>query len=252
MIAEAIEKILQLAPVTTKEIEGNHYCKEGGDVERILTPAQIMPNPLSFNTLTGLCDYIKTNPDGLNMPTLILHVVDFDRVELLGPLQPDNDNRRFLYARAFANKGREGFRFGSWFALEDFIIRLQTQFDSPDTEASLNDIDAIIDLMGTIANENIRTHTDDKFSQSIQVKSGLTSLSTAKVQNPVFVHPWRTFTEIEQPEIIAVLRFKKVRGENETPHAALFESNGGKWKQKAIEDLKAWLILACPEIKVLA
>ena len=41
--------------------------------------------------------------------------------------------------------------------------------------------------------------------------------------------------EVEQPESPFILRF------NENANAALFEGDGGAWKLRAVENIRAWL-----------
>jgi hypothetical protein len=242
MIKEAIEKIIDLASIQHESFigDGDVYVKRGQNVQRLKQPDQHIPEELTFTTLTGLVDYIETNPDALEMSKLILHVAAADRVALVGPLQPSNDNIRFCYATASVTSANTAFQFGYWYQLEDFIIRLQADFARP--EGIDDDADAIIELLGKVANENIQTNTDDGFSQTIQVRSGLTTNSTVKVENPVRVHPWRTFREVEQPEVLSVLRFKKSGRDNDLPVAALFEAGGGSWQLEAIKRVRAYLL----------
>jgi hypothetical protein len=248
MISEAIDKVLELAPIQVQTIGDHSYIKAGQQVTRLRSPDELAPKVLPFSTLTGLAEYIEANPDDLDLDACFLHVATFERVELLGPLQPLNDNDRFFYAAARAGAGRQGFAFGQWLNLEDFIIKLQADF--AEYQGQEDDREAIIDLLGKVANENLQTMTDNGFSQTVQVKSGLTTLSAVKVENPVTVRPWRTFAEIEQPPILAVLRFRK-SGDG-LPLAALFESGGGAWKLEAMTRICAWLKARLADIKVLA
>jgi hypothetical protein len=246
MMTEAIDKILSLSAIQVQQIGGLDYVKRGQEVIRLKKPEHINPLALVFNTLAGLVDYIKSNPDDLDLAKLVFHVSDFDRVDLLGPLQDFNDNIRFCYASAVMT--RPGFPFGQWFQLEECIIRLQTEFvHDPELKA---DTETIIEHMGKVANEKLTTHTDDGVTQTIQVRSGLTTLSGVRVANPVLVYPWRTFREVKQPGIVAVLRYRQ-SGEGK-PLAALFESDGGGWRLDAIEAIANWLKDLLPTIKVLA
>jgi hypothetical protein len=246
IIADAIQKIIDLGKIELIPVDGANYYK-GPSLARLKKPEENIPKALTFTTLTGLSDYIAANPDALDLPRLFLHVVDFSRVDLMGPLQPFNDNARFIYATAVSSAARDGFQFDKWMNLEDFIIRLQADFarypEAPD------DTEAIIELLGKVANENLKTNTDNGFTQTIQIRSGLTTLSGVRVENPVKVRPWRTFAEIEQPAITAILRFKPT-GDG-MPTAALFESGGGAWKLEAIKRLGTWLRENVEELDVL-
>lgn len=246
MIREAIDKVLSLAEIQTFKDDTRTYIKGNQNVTRLKRPEELFPDFLKFSTLTGLADYIETNPDKLDPNDMIVHVADFGQVDLLGPLQASNDNSRFTFATASSN--RKPFRFGAWMAIEDFIIALQSDFARPANGP--DDVDAIIDLLGKVASEQVQTNEDDGFSQTIQVRSGLTTKSNVTVENPVRVHPWRTFGEVEQPETIAVLRFRKA-GDG-APMVALFESGGESWRLKAIESIKAWMENNFDDLHVLA
>lgn len=232
MIKEAMEHISALNAIDVKEIAGRQYVRAGQRVERLKQPDQHPIDPLQFATLTGLVDFIANGTDAIDRYKVALHVFDYNRVDLIGPIDPDNDNTRFCYARAECQKN--AFRFGQWMAIEDFIINLQTNFDN----TLGGDVEGIIDLVGHIASEHIQTHEDKGFAQTIQVKTGLTTKSKVTVQNPVTVYPWRTFTEIKQPATLAVLRFAEKNGQ---PHVALFESAGDLWRLEAIKSIKDWL-----------
>lgn len=244
MIKEAIETVLGLAPITTHAIDENVYCKAGQQVVRLKRPDQLPPKKCVFNTLTGLVDYIETNPDDLDPFKLFLHIVDYGAVDLVGPLQPDNDNLRFIYAAANA-EGLQ-FTFDHWFPVEDMIIALQTCFARPDGIET--DVDAIINLIGNIASERIHNQADDGFSQRVEIRSGLTAKSSVKVENPVRVRPWRTFVEIMQPETLAVLRFREK--ENGLPHVALFQSKSLAWRAEAMASVRDWLRDKLPTMKI--
>lgn len=53
--------------------------------------------------------------------------------------------------------------------------------------------------------------------------------------NPVYLAPYRTFAEIEQPVSKFVFRMES------GPKAALFEADGGAWKNEAILKIKEYL-----------
>jgi hypothetical protein len=235
MIAEAIEKILTMAKIQKEEIGGEVYVKHGQGVERLPRPAQVPPAPLVFATLSGLAQYYEDNVDRLEIENLFFHVVAFDHIQIVGPIDPANANRRFSYAAAVSNL--EPFPFGKYFALEDFVVRLQTQFASGPEYAD-NDLDAIIGKLSQVAIEHVQTHDNDKFSQSIQIRTGLAFKSEVKIENPVRLYPWRTFDEIRQPMTPAVLRFD---ASGDAPKAGLFEA-GPAWQAAAMKAIKQWLM----------
>ena len=53
--------------------------------------------------------------------------------------------------------------------------------------------------------------------------------------NPVELAPYRTFPEVEQPISKFIFRMQ------EGPRAALYEADGGAWRNKAILSIKEYL-----------
>jgi hypothetical protein len=245
MIKEAIDKILDLAPIHLESVEGEAYFKDSQRLKRLKRPHEFVPAELVFYNLTGLKSYIERNPDNLDTSILFLHVVDFNQVDLLGPLQPHNNNTRFLYARAVDS--RVHFAFGKFMNLEQFIICILTNFVHGREN---DDSEAIIKMLGNMANEDIKTNKDDGFSQSIQIKTGLTTKAAVEVSNPVVLYPYRTFIELDQPAHNAVLRFQQAEG-RETK-VALFEADGGGWRVEAVHLIRDWLKEHLPLITILA
>lgn len=82
--------------------------------------------------------------------------------------------------------------------------------------------------------QNLNT-TDDGVSQVITVKQGISTASNVQFQNPVPLKPMRTFIEIEQPESNFTLRV------NERAECALFESDGGAWKNIAVQRIASYI-----------
>lgn len=242
MIKEAIDKILDLEKIDLATIGDQTYVKAGQKIQRLKRPEEHAVKPLAFNTLTGLVDYLKCETDGLDRGRLLFHVADFNQVELIGNLQPGNENSRFVYAVAACLKNT--FKFNQWHPVEEFIISMQTYF------VPTEQIEAIINLVGKIVSEHVKTQEDNGFSQVVQIRSGLTTKAEVKVENPVAVCPWRTFVEIDQPRTLAVLRFRQSR-ENDL-QVALFDSACEFWRRDAIQAIKIWLGDKVGSVPVLA
>ena len=66
---------------------------------------------------------------------------------------------------------------------------------------------------------------------------GIASKSDAVVPNPVKLRPYRTFVEVEQPVSEFVFRMK----DNNGITCALFEADGGAWKNTAMRNIKNYL-----------
>jgi hypothetical protein len=234
MIKEAIEKVLALdGTINTVAINGRDYAKS--KLVRVDLPEENMPTIAVFSTLTGLQQFAGILKPPIANEELFFHVENPAKVSLVGALQPQNYNRRFIYGTAEVE--HETFIFSlrarpCWYSLELFIVALQSLFVPTDS------LKSIIDVVGNLANENIQENKDDGFSQTLQVRSGISSRSRVKIENPVRLMPWRTFREVQQPISEFVLRFSK---DKEGIKASLWEADGGVWRFFAMQSVGAWL-----------
>lgn len=180
---------------------------------------------LAISTLTGFVDYIKSNIDAISTK-LLIHVASPTIVKLYGPLNVDRERENYLVAEADLPNN---IRYESFLDTEQFNIMLQSSFiDKGDKEVLLK-------YTGLVRDEAVKTSGDDGISQQVTVKTGVASVGQAVVPNPVVLAPYRTFQEIEQPESKFIFRMK------EGPRCAIFEADGGAWRNKAIMSIKEYL-----------
>lgn len=231
MIQAAIEKILDLGDIRTVELHGRPYAREADRLGRMRKPEEHQPDAVQVSTLDALVDYLVGNPDGLDIPSLFLHVVNRARVELLGPLQPANGNARFCYMAATFTP--PNFDLGRWYPVDEFVVGLQSAF-MPTIESG-----AVISMLANMANEAIRQNTDDGFSQTIAIKTGLTTKSEVKVKNPIELQPVCTFREAAQPLGGFILRLKD-QG-NGAPLVALYCADEKLMQLEAIQAVGVYL-----------
>jgi hypothetical protein len=233
MIREAIEKILSLAPPTRVEMGERTFF------DRKLVP-DLLPEPktLTIHTLSGIKDYLKENPDGLDLNTVLLHVLSPTEVNLFSRLTgPFEQRKEFLAAQHLMPT----FQFDKYMDIETFIVELQAKFVQDETTA------AILQLVGTISDEIIATYADDGVTQGVTAKTGLGRVEQRAVPNPVTLRPFRTFNEIEQVPGRFVLRLRSGVAAGARPSVALFEADGGAWQLEAIRRIQHWLRTAVPE-----
>jgi hypothetical protein len=69
----------------------------------------------------------------------------------------------------------------------------------------------------------------------METKFNLETLANVKVPNPVVLAPFRTFPEIKQPESKFIFRMQS------GPRAALYEADGGAWRNEAMSGIKEYL-----------
>ncbi len=235
MIKEAIEKIVELGQPYEKSYGGRSYTSK--PIHAVLDPS---PTALPIVTLTGLVDYIETNIDELIPSGLIVHVVNFRLVNLLGGLNKQWANRN-QYIRVECDSPK--FPFGSFMDVENFIIGLQSMFVQDEQTAN------ILKVVGNVKDGTVTAFKDDGVSQKVTAKSGISRVEEVPVPNPAILAPYRTFLEIEQPASKFVFR---MRSGEQAPTCALFEADGGTWKNEAIMRIKAWLAERITNIAIIA
>jgi hypothetical protein len=239
LFREIVKTGVEANQIESKEIEGLTYTNR--TLNRVTPSEQWKPGKLGLSSLQAMVDYIQSEIDALG--TVFINVVSPECVELTGALQNDNCNQRWVYAVS-EPVCSDTFRFGEFYELEKFVIALQSQFVPTAT------IDMILNWLGKLANEKVINNNDDGFSQSLQIKTGITSKSEVKIENPLTLKPFRTFREVDQPESLFILRLRE--GKQHDIECALFLADGGAWKIVAMQLIKDWFVSRLPEISVLA
>lgn len=235
MLKGMINRILDLGEIRTCEIDGQVYAKD--NIAPIFPVNFISPDPLCMFTLTGLRDYLLEVGEHGGDGKLIVHVAGHNNVNLVGELIEAAGNRRHHFVSVKLMD--EPFAFDRFMDLEMFVISLQSQFVQTD------ELSAIIDMLGSVANEHVTTAKDSGFTQSLQIRTGITTRERAQIKNPVRLAPFRTFREVDQPESEFILRF---RNDSAGLSAALFEADGARWKLDAILSIKKFFEAALKEI----
>ena len=226
MIKEAMEYLLTKVTNEVREIQGNHFHITAAGAKHIEIPSRYTVGSFSVRTLTGLVDYINSAADEAAYSTekLFLLVESQHKVRLMSTLK---DRVRDSYIQAEASVPQ--IRFDTFLDVEQFNIMLQSCFEKND------DLQKILAVIGTIKEENVKTTGDDGITQTVMAKAGIARIDEVVVPNPVVLIPYRTFSEIEQPESKFVFRMQN------GPKAALFEADGGAWKLEAMQRISVFL-----------
>lgn len=233
MIKEAIKFVTNLG-IKPAERKLN-FMDQDGNLRNIIIsddgrPVEIAPlnylakEALVINTLTGLVDYIQSNVERHDIP-YFLHIVDHERVELTGVLQSDGKRETLVIARAIV----PDFNYDYFLDSEQLIISLQSKF------TKTKDRDLLLKVIGNVREENVRQTGDNGIAQAVTIKTGVASADDVLVPNPVTLAPYRTFLEVVQPESDFIFRMK------DGPRGAIFEADGGAWRNEAIENIRAYL-----------
>ncbi len=224
MIKEALQYIVGMSVPFIQEIDGQTYSDK--QLRRISHNPKA--EPIEMTTLTSLVEYIKAKIDTMD-EKMIVHVTSPTCVELYSRL--DDDRVREYCVRINAQVPE--FRYGSYMNHENFLIALQSKFIPND------DRELMMKFVGTVENGTLTQYGDDGITQKATIKTGIASKGDAIVPNPVNLRPFRSFVEVEQPESAFVFRMRDGgRGEIE---CAIFEADGGAWKNAAMRSIKEYL-----------
>jgi hypothetical protein len=108
----------------------------------------------------------------------------------------------------------------------------------------------IMRIVGNLTQGGETQHTDDGMTQRVTARAGVARVEQVDLPNPVELRPYRTFMDIEQPASKFVLRIKADKDSG--PKCALFEADGGAWKNTAIATIRKWLSGHAPEVPIIA
>ena len=225
--ASFIEKIVALAAVDGIELDGRHYTTK--PVHPALEPEAA---PLKMHTLSGLVDFCLNFAAqvGEDAPATIVHVVSDQQVDVVSPLfGPFKQREKFATSSPF----QLSHKFDRYMPVEEFVIYLQSMFIQDDTARQ------ILKVVGNLTQGSETNVADDGITQRVTAKAGVARVAVVDLPNPVALCPYRTFLDIQQPASEFVLRIKADKDEG--PRCALFEADGGAWRNTAVETIKGYL-----------
>lgn len=238
MIKQAIEYVVGLGKVERMEIEGRQYT-----TERIHPVREPHAEALEVTTLDAIIDYLKSKIDGSAAIPELIHIESPTSVKVYSPVFGDFQQREcYIHAKPLL----PSIDFGHFQDSESFIIAMQSKF------LKNEDSEILLQVTGNLKSEAIQTVGDDGISQAVTVKTGIAKVGDVLVPNPVTLAPYRTFTEIDQPESSFIFRMK------EGPRMALFEADGGAWRSEAMKRIKEYFEMnlvkfeGCNDIKIIS
>lgn len=225
MIKAAMQYLLDLKQPNVIRYEGGTYVDR--NIVQLKPPAFPL---LKLGTLKGLVGYIKEIGDercgDVEGCPFIVHIENERTVNLYNIANPVTGQRQhILYIAAKESP----FRFGVFYDAENFNIAMQSMFQ--DTE----DKTTILQVVGNLRDDAVRTMVDDGVSQVTSVRTGVATVCDVKIPNPVTLKPYRTFLEVEQPESKFIFR---MRGGGQ---CGIFEADGGAWKLAAKKNIYSYL-----------
>lgn len=190
--------------------------------------AEPVIQPLGISTLQGLIDIWGNGLVEVERVAAI-YVTDHQTVTLVG--RPFG---RFRQREVFAsaNVYRESFRFGVFMLCDQFIVEAQSRI------VRTADLEKLLAVVGNLSHQTEINANDDGVTQTVTVQTGVVRKGVKDLPNPVVLAPYRTFTEVEQPESTFIVRIEG--DERAGPRVALFEADGGAWKREATVRIKKW------------
>ncbi|MBT7630975.1 MAG: hypothetical protein HN597_14920 [Desulfobacula sp.] len=196
------------------------------------------PSELKTCTLTSIIDFLDADIDSWR-ESGYLHVSHPNVVSLISNIYGDF-NQRVNKISAIAIT--TDFRFGSNYDIESFIIAVNSQFKPSENR------DYLLSLVSSLTAESSQNITDNGVSQKVIAKAGITMKQEVEIKNPIKLQPYRTFTEIEQPESEFVFRISNNRGFE----CSLHPCDGAAWKLEAIQSIKAFFKKELKNIPIIA
>lgn len=223
MIKEALEYIVKSQQ--PKVIDSGKYRYTDASLKRL--DDELRADAIQMTTLSGLVNYIKAGIDSM-AEHMLVQVVSPTEVRLISQL--DNDRKRECMAEVRADIPE--FAYGKFIDSEAFLIGIRSKFIQNDGA------EAILRFAGTVESGTVAKYGDDGISQSATVSKGIAGKEKELVPNPVKLRPYRTFTEVQQPESEFVFRMKDY---DSSVACAIFEADGGAWKCEAMKNIKKHL-----------
>ena len=237
MNGEAVQKLISLFKPSheIKDVEVGqmkvpfHVNEERAEQIKFNTPACL--KVFSLMQFANAMPSLLVNQRLGETSKVLVNVISYDRVEAVVSDEDINGDRKEFMCADFS-KMFEKFQQGQFKDQEFFIIELLSKFQDTPVRAEL------LKLVSSVKSGETTTSSDDGVSQVVEVKSGVALVKEATLKNVWKLQPFKTFPEVEQPEVNYILR---VEGGRDKPRFALFEADGGLWKIKATSNVREWL-----------
>lgn len=234
MIKAALEYVVGLKkPETVRHGGGVYADKPLYQMKKADFPT------LKLNTLESIVRYVQkigdereseyceaAEPIIMHAEPIIIHIESATCVALKD-IANVGDGKRDCMVLATAEVPK--FQYGEFHDAESFNIALQSKFLDTEDKAT------ILQVVGNLKEDAVRTMTDDGVSQVTAVRTGVATVADVKVPNPVSLRPFRTFIEVDQPESRFIFRMR------EGGRCAIFEADGGAWKLEAKKNIYNYL-----------
>ena len=192
-------------------------------------PLSPIAQSLKTITLASIVAYFFEDIDKHGKVDIFVHVEGHDQVSIVKYL---NDERRRETLLTATYEGHN-FRFGTKYTQDVFITALQSMFVDTEQRRELQS------FVGSLSSESSLKLEDDGLSQKTVARRGVTTVERVENGNVYKLKPFRTFSEVDQPESDFILRLHREDGS--TPTISLHESDNFGWKVTAIKNIQSLL-----------
>jgi hypothetical protein len=238
---EAMQYLLSLDEPHYKEYCGMLFCDRSMYQLKTVPDVEILPAPdkiEAIKTLSGLVTLLKAS-ECIGWPMMYVMVSAPDSVYVI--TKPREDASRAMLFKAQAVLPQ--IAYGQFIDQESMIIMLRSRFVQTDG------CTALIALLGSIKEKSVKQTNDDGISQSVVAKTGIGTVGLTPVEPIQTLKPYRTFLEVDQPKSEFLFRLKSGAQDGVPPMMALFEADGGAWRNAATANVAEYLRKELVDIK---
>ena len=226
MLKEFIEHIQSTTKPQIFEKDGATFVVYAEEAPHQLRPDIDHPDILPLHSLDALVNLVRTEASKAETP-LYITIPDHLTVRCFGQPQPDARFFRQMYYEAKATDV-PGWSEKVQLGFEEAQIAMRTRFqETTDTIYALK-------LLSDICCGAKVVYNDNGIATTVTTQKGVALQSNEQIRPIITLKPYRTFQEVEQPESIFLIRVNE-RGITFT------EADGGMWKLKARQTVKAFL-----------
>ena len=208
MLKEFIEHIQSTTKPQIFEKDGATFVVYAEEAPHQLRPDIDHPDILPLHSLDALVNLVRTEASKAETP-LYITIPDHLTVRCFGQPQPD---ARFFRQMYYEAKATDVPGWGEMVQLGFYALKL------------LSDICCGAKVV----------YNDNGIATTVTTQKGVALQSNEQIRPIITLKPYRTFQEVEQPESIFLIRVNE-RGITFT------EADGGMWKLKARQTVKAFL-----------
>lgn len=228
MLKEFIEHIQKTTQPIIKENYGTMFAINADGGANEIRPTIDHPDTLSLHSLDALVKLVRTEAEKAATPSpLYITIPDHLTVRCFGQPDPGARFYRQVYYEAKATDV-PGWNEKSQMGFEEAQIAMRTRFQET------ADTIYVLKLLSDICCGAKVVYNDNGIATTVTTQKGVALQSNEQIRAIITLKPYRTFQEVEQPESIFLIRVNE-RGISFT------EADGGMWKLKARQTVKAFL-----------